>query len=128
MLIVVQRATIAIILSTLMVGIGQAYLGQFYRGAAIFAIGLGLALTSYFLLGSLGIVISASYWLWNILDVDKLGRSESQSGHITKGRKCPNCNGSGTVRTHSTMASTYAPSLSFTRCSMCGGSGSVPDI
>lgn len=121
-----RRATVAIILSAIIVGIGQAYLGQFYRGASIFVIGIALVLTLYFFLGTLGILLATAYWIWNIVDVYKLGIRQFPADNTTKGRQCPNCYGSGAVRTGSSMGSIYAPSLSFTRCPLCGGRGSIP--
>jgi len=118
---VANKATIATVLSVLMVGIGQAYLGRFYRGAIMFVVGIALVLTLYFLFGPFGVIFATAYWIWNIFDAYKIGHAKQADN--AKPEQCPNCSGTGTVQTHSSMASIYAPSLNFTRCPAFSGSG-----
>lgn len=122
----VRKTTIAIILSILIPGIGQAYLGQFFRGAAIFAIGIAIALTLYYLFGTNVAILTSIYWGWNIIDVYTQGKGIAQNENKTKSKQCPSCDGRGAVRTGSSMASIFFPSLSFTRCPSCGGTGTLP--
>lgn len=123
----VRKTTIAIFFSVLIPGFGQAYLGQVLRGVAILLFGASIAMTLYYFFGAIGAMLTSVYWSWNIVDVYLLGKRISQGENKTKSKLCTSCEGSGAVRTGSSMGSTYAPSLSFTRCPLCGGSGSLPD-
>jgi len=61
---------IAVLLSVLLSGLGQIYLGQVKRGAAILVIGIVVAYVSLFVFG----LIAFAYWVWNVYDAYKLAR------------------------------------------------------
>ena len=99
----VSKTTIAIILSTLIPGVGQAYLGQVLRGVAILLFGTSIALTLYYFFGTIVAMLTSVYWGWNIIDVYTQGKGISQGENKTKSKQCPSCDGRGAVRTGSSM-------------------------
>ena len=113
-------------LSALIPGVGQAYLGQVYRGAAILLVGIGIALTLYYFFGTIIASLTIIFWGWNMIDVYTVGKAISQGNNNSKSRQCHNCDGRGAVRTGSSMSLFYSPPFIFTRCPSCDGTGTLP--
>jgi TM2 domain-containing membrane protein YozV len=59
-----------VLLSVLLSGLGQIYLGQVKRGVAILVIGIVLTFISWLVFG----LIAFIYWVWNVYDAYKLAR------------------------------------------------------
>jgi TM2 domain-containing membrane protein YozV len=72
----VDRVVVAVILSVIILGVGQMYLGRLARGIVILVVGVALNLFLTIWLGWFGFVFGIGYWLWNIYDAYKIGKAQ----------------------------------------------------
>lgn len=87
----------AYLLSFLIAGVGQMYLGNFARGIIILISALVIGFVSFSLIGVAGFIPTLIFFIWQIYDTGKeyeKRRYLSVDGNII----CPNC-GSGNIST-----------------------------
>jgi TM2 domain-containing membrane protein YozV len=71
----IRRTAIAIILSIIIAGLGQIYLGYIKRGVIILIAGFAISFFMTFWLGLWGLFPALAFWIWNIYDANKLSKN-----------------------------------------------------
>lgn len=75
-----HRTAIAVVLSILIPGLGQIYLGQVKRGILLIIAGFGIGVVASFLLPfPYSLIVSGVYWGWNVWDAYKLAKKQEAS-------------------------------------------------
>jgi len=69
----VSRRTTAIILSIIISGVGQMYLGRVKRGVVILVVAITMSFPLSYYFGWIGIIPSFAFWIWQAYDASKIG-------------------------------------------------------
>lgn len=67
---------LAVVLSIIIAGLGQIYLGRIKRGIVILIVGFVMSLVLSYIFGWIGILPTFAFWIWQIIDAYKIAKNQ----------------------------------------------------
>lgn len=92
----------------------------------VLVLGSAIVVTTLYFLGwQLTVIAVVLYCFWNAIDAHELERRLRLNGSPSLRTLCPECSGTGKIRTATTAASMYSPFFA-SKCPTCHGMGYLP--
>ena len=67
---------LAVVLSIIIAGLGQIYLGRIKRGIVILIAGIAMTIVLSYVFGWIGYIPSFAFWIWQIIDAYKIAKNQ----------------------------------------------------